>query len=131
MTLLKIPSVQTFGALKKKLKTSGKDWMQGFLDHEGLEALLDCIDSLGGRRVTQLSDALLLLECVACVKCVMNSKMGLELLVQRPDYVCRLVKGEQRFCLSSFVVVVVVVVLFWSQYFSVCLLIVVVVVVAI
>ena len=95
MTLLKIPSVQTFGALKKKLKGSGKDWMQGFLDHEGLEALLDCIDSLGGRRVTQLSDALLLLECVACVKCVMNSKMGLELLVQRPDYVCRLVKGEQ------------------------------------
>ena len=95
VTLLKIPSMQTFGALKKKLKGSGKDWMQGFLDHEGLEALLDCIDSLGGRRVTQLSDALLLLECVACVKCVMNSKMGLELLVQRPDYVCRLVKGEQ------------------------------------
>ena len=97
VSLLKIPSVQTFGALKRKLKSSGKDWIQGFLDHDGLEALLDCVDSLGSRRVTQLSSALLLLECVACVKCVMNSKMGLELLVQRPDYVCRLVKGQQIF----------------------------------
>ena len=129
VTLLKIPSVQTFGALKKKLKSSGKDWMQGFLDHEGLEALLDCIDSLGGRRVTQLSDALLLLECVACVKCVMNSKMGLELLVQRPDYVCRLVKGEQ--ISVSFFFCCCFVVLFWSQCFSVYLLIVVVAVVAV
>ncbi|XP_070197131.1 inverted formin-2-like isoform X2 [Littorina saxatilis] len=93
VSLLKIPSVQTFAALKRKLKGSGKEWMQGFLDHEGLEALLDCVDSLGSRRVTQLSDALLLLECVSCVKGVLNSKLGLELLVQRPDYVCRLVKA--------------------------------------
>nr|KAG5692022.1 hypothetical protein BaRGS_027667 [Batillaria attramentaria] len=96
VSILKIPTVQNLGAIKKKLKNSGKEWMQGFLDNEGLEALLDCIDSLGSRRVTQLSDALLLLECVACVKCVMNSKMGLELLVQRPDYVCRLVKGRMQ-----------------------------------
>lgn len=93
VSILKIPTMQNLGAVKKKLKNSGKEWMQGFLDNEGLEALLDCIDSLGSRRVTQLSDALVLLECVACVKCVMNSKMGLELLVQRPDFVCRLVKA--------------------------------------
>lgn len=106
VALLKFPSVQTFSALKKKLKSSGMEWMQGFLDNEGLEALLDCIDSLGSRRVTQLSEALLLLECVSCVKCVMNSKLGLESLVQRPDYICRLVKGKKKslpqplFCLS-------------------------------
>ncbi|PVD34474.1 hypothetical protein C0Q70_05749 [Pomacea canaliculata] len=94
VALLKFPSVQTFSALKKKLKSSGMEWMQGFLDNEGLEALLDCIDSLGSRRVTQLSEALLLLECMSCVKCVMNSKLGLESLVQRPDYICRLVKGK-------------------------------------
>ncbi|KAL8599746.1 hypothetical protein ACOMHN_042511 [Nucella lapillus] len=93
VTLLNMPTVQTLAALKKKLKNSGKEWMQGFLDHEGLETLLDCVDTVGSRRVTQLSDAMTLLECVSCVKCVMNSKMGLELLVQRPDFVCRLVKA--------------------------------------
>ncbi|XP_071086778.1 inverted formin-2-like isoform X2 [Haliotis cracherodii] len=93
VSVLKIPSVNTFGALKKKVKSSGKEWMQGFLDAKGLDALLDCVDTLGSKRVTQLSDALLLLECVACIKVVMNSKLGLECLVQHPDYVNRLVKA--------------------------------------
>ncbi|XP_046580343.1 uncharacterized protein LOC124287871 [Haliotis rubra] len=35
-SVLKLPSVNTFGALKKKVKSSGKEWMQGFLDAKGL-----------------------------------------------------------------------------------------------
>ncbi|XP_041357353.1 inverted formin-2-like isoform X2 [Gigantopelta aegis] len=94
VSILKISTVQTFGALKKKIKKSSRDWIQGFLDANGLGVLLDCVDTLGSKRVTQLSDAMLLLECVSCVKVVMNSKLGLECLVQNGDlYVSRLVKA--------------------------------------
>ena len=97
VSLLKISTVQMFGALKKKIKKSSRDWIQGFLDANGLGVLLDCVDTLGSKRVTQLSDAMLLLECVSCIKVVMNSKLGLECLVQNGEvYGSRLVKGKTQ-----------------------------------
>jgi len=67
--------------------------MEGFLEEGGLEVLLEGVESLSGRRVVQLSKAMLLLECVACVKSVMNSKIGLQVITQHRDYVNILVKG--------------------------------------
>ena len=37
VSLLRLPTMKTYTALKKKLKSSGKEWMQGFLDVGGLE----------------------------------------------------------------------------------------------
>jgi len=70
--------------------------MEGFLEEAGLEVLLQGVESLSARRVVQLSDAMLLLECVACVKSVMNSTIGLQVITQNRDYVNILVKGICR-----------------------------------
>jgi len=67
--------------------------MEGFLEEGGLEVLLQGVESLSGRRVVQLTDAMLLLECVACVKSVMNSTTGLEIITRHREYVNILVKG--------------------------------------
>jgi len=75
--------------------------MEGFLEEGGLEVLLEGVESLSGRRVVQLSKAMLLLECVACVKSVMNSKIGLQVITQHRDYVNILVKGRQAHDMTS------------------------------
>uniref|UniRef100_A0A2C9K4F2 FH2 domain-containing protein n=1 Tax=Biomphalaria glabrata TaxID=6526 RepID=A0A2C9K4F2_BIOGL len=91
--LLAIPTVHTFSSVKKKLRNSKQEWLQGFLDHEGLERLLDCVDTFASKRVTALSDALILVECVECIKSVLNSKIGLSVLVHKSEYTRRLIKA--------------------------------------
>ncbi|XP_012943896.1 protein diaphanous homolog 2, partial [Aplysia californica] len=93
VTVMAIPTVQTFSSVKKKLRTSNQEWMQGFLDNLGLERLLDCVDTFANKRVTALSDALILIECVECIRAVLNSKVGVSLLVQNSDYSRRLIKA--------------------------------------
>ena len=58
------------------------------------EILLSAIDAMGGRRVCQLADAMLLLECVSCIKALMNSKVGLEYMIQHKESIGKLVNGE-------------------------------------
>ncbi|KAI0224266.1 Inverted formin-2, partial [Lamellibrachia satsuma] len=94
ISFLRNPSIKTYAALKRKLKNADKDWIQGFLDADGLEILLSAIDLVGGRRVSQLSDAMLLLECVSCIKELMNSKVGLEYLIQHTDSADKLVNAS-------------------------------------
>ncbi len=59
-----------------------------------LQVLMDSVDTLSARRVTALSDAMLLLECVSCVKHVLNSKQGLEFLVEQREYTRKLARGQ-------------------------------------
>eukprot|EP00105_Crassostrea_gigas_P020124 XP_011438826.1 PREDICTED: inverted formin-2 [Crassostrea gigas] len=91
--MLKSPTVKAFTALKNKLKKSDKVWVQGFLDAGGLDVLLDAVDIIGSRRVTNLSEALKLLECVSCVTKLVNSKSGLSFLVTHGSYTQKLVKA--------------------------------------
>lgn len=92
--LLKNANLKFLSNLNRKLKQNNKTWNGEFLDLNGAQALLDLVDALGVRRVTQLSDALLLLECVQCVKTIMNSKMGLAYLVENGADLNRLVRGK-------------------------------------
>ena len=92
---LKSPNLKLLSSLNKKLKQNKADWNEEFLELNGSGVLLDIVDTLGQKRVTQLSDALLLLECVECIKTLMNSKMGLEYLVDHGEYLKKLVKGKQ------------------------------------
>lgn len=98
--MLRSPTVKAFTALKNKLKKADKAWNQGFLDVGGLDVLLDAIDIIGSRRVTDLSEALKMLECVACVTKLVNTKMGLSFLVQHGSYTKKLVKGKPVFMFS-------------------------------
>ncbi|GFN80727.1 inverted formin-2 [Plakobranchus ocellatus] len=93
ISVMAIPTAQTFSSVKRKLRSCSQDWMQGFLDLQGLERLLDCVDTLALRRVTVLADALVLVECVECIKAVLNSKIGLALLVENSESCKRLIKA--------------------------------------
>ncbi|XP_021344592.1 inverted formin-2-like isoform X2 [Mizuhopecten yessoensis] len=86
-------SLKSFCSLKKKIEHSKAEWIQGFLDNGGLDRLFDIVDNVGSKRVNQLSDAMLLLECVACIKSVLNSRLGLDYLVQNGAYTKKLVKA--------------------------------------
>lgn len=95
--LLKLPSIRTYAALSKKLRTCNKQWMSGFLEAYGLKVLLESVDTLSSRKVSQLTDAMMLLECVNCVKEVMNSKIGLEFIIDgKNEFIPRLVKGKSN-----------------------------------
>ena len=89
------PNLKLLTALNKKLRQRELEWNKHFLDLDGYNVLLDLVDSLGIQRVTQLSDALVLLECVHCIKTLMNLKMSHEYLVNNKSSLKKLVKGKE------------------------------------
>ncbi|KAM3918521.1 inverted formin-2 isoform 2-T3 [Leptodactylus fuscus] len=88
--LLQIPSVVNYSGLKKRLESSDDSWMVQFLELSGLDLLLEALDRLSGRGVSRISDALLQLTCINCVRTLMNSHKGIEYIVNNEGYVRKL-----------------------------------------
>ncbi|XP_065605512.1 inverted formin-2 isoform X1 [Cyrtonyx montezumae] len=88
--LLQMPSVVNYSGLKKRLENSDDAWMVQFLELCGLDLLLEALDRLSGRGVARISDALLQLTCINCVRAVMNSHRGIEYIVSNEGYVRKL-----------------------------------------
>ncbi|XP_068048353.1 inverted formin-2-like isoform X4 [Anomalospiza imberbis] len=88
--LLQMPSVVNYSGLKKRLENSDNAWMVQFLELSGLDLLLEALDRLSGRGVARISDALLQLTCISCVRAVMNSHKGIEYIVSNEGYVRKL-----------------------------------------
>ncbi|RMB98675.1 hypothetical protein DUI87_24893 [Hirundo rustica rustica] len=88
--LLQMPSVVNYSGLKKRLENSDDAWMVQFLELSGLDLLLEALDRLSGRGVARISDALLQLTCISCVRAVMNSHKGIEYIVSNEGYVRKL-----------------------------------------
>ncbi|XP_010710278.1 inverted formin-2 isoform X2 [Meleagris gallopavo] len=88
--LLQMPSVVNYSGLKKRLESSDDAWMVQFLELCGLDLLLEALDRLSGRGVARISDALLQLTCINCVRAVMNSHRGIEYIVSNEGYVRKL-----------------------------------------
>ncbi|XP_063803495.1 inverted formin-2 isoform X3 [Pseudophryne corroboree] len=88
--LLQIPSVVNYSGLKKRLESSDDNWMVQFLELSGLDLLLEALDRLSGRGVARISDALLQLTCINCVRTLMNSHKGIEYIVNNEGYVRKL-----------------------------------------
>jgi len=93
--LLQMPSVVNYSGLKKRLENSDDAWMVQFLELCGLDLLLEALDRLSGRGVARISDALLQLTCINCVRAVMNSHRGIEYIVSNEGYVRKLFQGEE------------------------------------
>lgn len=93
--LLQMPSVVNYSGLKKRLENSDDAWMVQFLELSGLDLLLEALDRLSGRGVARISDALLQLTCISCVRAVMNSHKGIEYIVSNEGYVRKLFQGEE------------------------------------
>lgn len=75
--LLRDPTVFNFSRLRTKLKCDDRRWMRGFLKLGGLEMLFEGLRSFGSYSGT-FSNLVQRLECVMCIKTVMNSQIGMQ-----------------------------------------------------
>lgn len=84
-----------FRGLMHRLKTADQQWMEQFLALGGLTAIFDALEALARLGFSSIADALKQLECVACVKAVMNNKFGLEFIIAQPGegFVRKLAEG--------------------------------------
>ncbi|TNM95562.1 hypothetical protein fugu_016645 [Takifugu bimaculatus] len=88
--LLQVPTVVNYSGLKRRLEGSDEAWMIQFLELSGLDLLLEALDRLSGRGCSQISEALLQLTCVNCVRAVMNSSTGIHFIIENEGYIRKL-----------------------------------------
>ena len=96
--LLNTPSIRNFFGLKTKFNNSSKDWLEEFVSRDGMCVLFNALERLGRRGQTSFFDTLLQLECVNCIKVVLNSKAGLDSMTENPKLTDHLVGGGKPFC---------------------------------
>lgn len=86
-----------FRGLMQRLKTADQHWMEQFLSAGGLTAIFDALEALARLGFSSIADALKQLECVACIKAVMNNKFGLEFIIAQPGegFVKKLAQGME------------------------------------
>lgn len=63
------------------------------MEADGLHSLLATIETLSARKI-ELSDISILLECVSCIKTLLNSKVGIEWAVDDQKCIPSLLKGN-------------------------------------
>ena len=87
---------RNFSALRKILRKASQEWMTEFVENGGLVAIFEALSALGRKTVSTLADILPVLECVECLKAVMNCEQGLECVIESDGgkFVKQLVLGE-------------------------------------
>ena len=85
--------IEIFLAVRHKILDCTRKWMKEFVRQGGLSYLLDALEDLTSKRTFDISETLEILECVSCIKAVMNSKNGLEAMVERKECAQKLAKG--------------------------------------
>lgn len=91
--LLRLPNVQNYAGMKKWLENCKKQQMLEFLELDGLGILFEALEKLSDKGFASVADALLQLECVLCVRVVMNSRLGLEYITNHKECCRKLIKG--------------------------------------
>lgn len=90
---LRIPSLKNYSCLKIKLERCNEKWITGFLTLGGMTALFEVLEKLGERELVRFTDAFVQLECVRCIKAVLNRQTGLEFMVQSEEFTRQLATG--------------------------------------
>ncbi|RXG70353.1 Inverted formin-2 [Armadillidium vulgare] len=70
-----------------------EDWLDDFLNLDGLGILFESLSRQSKQRTTSISDVLLQLECVTCIKAVMNSEIGLGHITRDNSYTRKLAEA--------------------------------------
>lgn len=91
--LLSASSLQNFSGLKSKLQESSGQWIEDFIIHGGMEVLFQALDRLSQTGRMAFLEAFMQLECVNCIKAVMNSKQGLDSMTKNKTLVRNLAQG--------------------------------------
>ena len=68
--------------LKYRLKTADQSWIEHFITVGGIPALFDALEAMGKKGFSSIMDAIRQLECVGCVRAVMNNRFGLEFIIE-------------------------------------------------
>ncbi|KAJ7363365.1 FH2 domain-containing protein 1 [Desmophyllum pertusum] len=85
LKFVRIPSLKTYTSLIRKLEGCSKKWLTEFLVLGGLTSLFEVLEKLSERGLAKFSDAFLQLECVRCIKAVLNNVTGLEFMTNDPS----------------------------------------------
>lgn len=84
--LITKPTVQNYSGIKARIQKSDAIWMEEFLKLGGLEALFHSLERLSDKSVCSFVDAFIQLEAVQCIKAVMNSKAGLDYMIESENF---------------------------------------------
>ena len=91
---IRSPTLGTYGNLKRRLAQCSPKGMRCFLESQGLDLLLDSLHKLTLKKNPTIVNAVLQVQCVDCVKAVMDSQIGLNLIIENKDYIQKLATGE-------------------------------------
>ena len=94
VSALASPTVQTYAGLKRQLAGCPPEWIPTFLRLDGLPLLLQALERLCSRNAPSLLDTYLQIECVQCIRAIMNSQMGLDYIVENRDFTRKLATGK-------------------------------------
>ncbi|XP_060078710.1 inverted formin-2-like [Ylistrum balloti] len=75
------PTIANLAKLRRSIKGNDRDWMSEFLEFDGLGFLFQCLKKLGEIGGTHFSDMVLRMECIMCIREVVNSQSGLDCLL--------------------------------------------------
>ena len=91
------PSSEIYYALKQRIQKCDPPWIRSFVDNSGLIRLVDTLGLLSQDRQkmpwNSVCDAILQLDCIGCVREVLNFNEGMEYLVRNGGLVDKLVLG--------------------------------------
>ena len=93
LRLITKPTVQNYAGIKSRIQKSTSQWMEEFLKLGGLEALFLSLERLSDKTICSFVDAFIQLEAVQCIKAVMNSKAGLECMIESENFTRGLTTG--------------------------------------
>lgn len=83
------PSKKLYCTLRKHLKDS--HWTIKFVKESGVEVLLDTLKTLQGKNFEEVQ---LKVECGRCLRMVMDSRVGLDYIMESDDYAQKLATGK-------------------------------------
>ena len=93
--LISSPSVHNYCGIKSRINHASSEWMKEFFDLNGLDVLFTALLRLSSNGA-HFVDALLQIECVSCIKAVMNSQVGVQQMIDNSQFVIYLTKGKVK-----------------------------------
>ncbi|EDO35347.1 predicted protein [Nematostella vectensis] len=98
--LLDFPTRNVFIELKQKVDGCRREWLSSFIDLGGLHRLLSSLTLLGTKGHEKFFTTLERVECVRCIKAVINARVGMEALIASRSLVCTLAEGQSEHCIG-------------------------------
>ena len=91
---LRYPSCKLYSELKRQLGEHVSSWTREFLRLDGLGLVFDSLNTLCERGFSKFTDAYLQFECVGVIRAVMDSRIGLDYIVENKEYTYKLGAGK-------------------------------------